>query len=248
MRALIIFIFLFIFGSSVIYADEKPKTNKAKTSEYYGMGLCTKKGYQCIKVKGGESWEKLFPDERERDLVQRINRTDRYLWAGKTLVVPENIKKTTIFDVAPFPRKIKAPHEKIIIVDQERLAWSAYNPDGSLEKWGPLSSGKDFCPDIKRSCRTITGIFYVFVKKGKGCKSNIFPVGEGGSNMPYCMFFYKGYALHGSNEVMGYRDSHGCVRLFTRDAEWLNKKWVDAATKEGALGTKVVIQKLNVKK
>ncbi len=45
--------------------------------------------------------------------------------------------------------------------------------------------------------------------------------------MPYCMHFSGGYALHGSPTVPGYNASHGCVRLFTEDAKWLNQHFVD---------------------
>lgn len=216
----------------------------AEKSEFYGVGLCDKKEFKCVRVAGSQSWERLFPDERERDLIQKINRTDTRLYHGRILAVPTDIKNTTLEDVSPFPLQIKPTNEKLIIVNQNKIAWGAYNTDGRLVKWGPISSGKDYCPDIGRACKTITGIFYVFHKKGKGCESNIFPVGRGGSNMPYCMFFYKGYALHGSNEVYGYRASHGCVRLFTRDAKWLNEHFVDVLTREGDRGTKVVIENL----
>lgn len=112
-------------------------------------------------------------------------------------------------------------------------------------KWGPISSGKDYCSDIGRSCKIKTGIFYVFNKQDKRCKSRVFPVGRGGAKMPYCMFYYKGYALHGSHEVPGYRASHGCVRLFTRDAKWLNQNFVELSTKHNNFkGTKVIVQRL----
>ncbi len=61
------------------------------------------------------------------------------------------------------------------------------------------------------------------------------------------MFFFKGYTLHGSNEVIGYRDSHhGCVRLFKRDAKWLNENFVNVATKDSHLGKKVLVEKLTI--
>lgn len=186
----------------------------------------------------------MFPDERERDLVQRLNRSDTYLYRGRKIVIPEKFAHLTAIDIAPFALKIKAPGEKLIIVNQNLLAWAAYNPEGVLVHWGPISSGKDYCRDIGRSCKTITGIFYVFNKKGAGCESNIFPIGRGGSSMPYCMFFHKGFALHGSKEVVGYRASHGCVRMFTRDAKWLNENFVDVVHHRYDLGTKVVVQKL----
>lgn len=211
------------------------------TSEYYGVGLCNKPGYRCIRMKRGRSWKQQFPDARERDIVQKLNRTDTYLHRGRKIVIPDSFKNLTAADISPFPLKIKAPNRKLIIVNQDLLAIGAYNPDGHLAYWGPISSGKDYCRDIRRSCRTITGVYYVFNKKGYQCRSNIYPVGRGGSHMPYCMFFYKGFALHGSNQVRGYRDSHGCVRLITRDAKWLNEHFMQVIEKKGDMGTKIVV-------
>lgn len=34
-------------------------------------------------------------------------------------------------------------------------------------------------------------------------------------------YFYKGWAIHGSNSVPGYPASHGCVRVTRTDAKWL---------------------------
>ncbi|RLC98900.1 MAG: hypothetical protein DRI77_03980 [Chloroflexi bacterium] len=42
-------------------------------------------------------------------------------------------------------------------------------------------------------------------------------------NVPYVMYFYRGYGLHGTywHSNFGHPMSHGCVNLFTPDAEWL---------------------------
>jgi len=40
-----------------------------------------------------------------------------------------------------------------------------------------------------------------------------------------------GFALHGSYEVPGYNASHGCVRIFVDDAEWLNEDFTDIGTR-----------------
>lgn len=222
--------------------EAKKETKKEAVSPYYGEGLCGKPAFKCITLKSATSWEKLFPDATERDIVKRLNRSDTYLFKGRVLAVPDNFKNLTLFDISPFPLHIQNPGEKIILVDQNRLAWGAYDPEGNLVKWGPISSGKDYCPDVKRECRTATGIFRVFNKKDAKCRSNIYPVGRGGSIMPYCMFFYRGYALHGSNEVYGRRDSHGCVRMFTEDAKWLNENFVEPIKDREDTGTKLVIQ------
>ena len=64
--------------------------------------------------------------------------------------------------------------------------------------------------------------------------------------MPYCMYFHKGVALHGSEDIPGYRASHGCIRMFTRDAKWLNENFVESSNAERNhnLGTKVVVRPL----
>jgi len=209
---------------------------------YYGPGLCASPQYQCVKVEHGQSWDKLFPDETQRDLVQRVNRSYNSLWPGKEIVVAKDLAHATLLNLSPFPQKI-SEHEKQVIVDQDKLAWGAYDAEGQLVKWGPIASGRDKCPDSNNACRTLTGIFRVFSKENIHCKSNIFPIGKGGAKMPYCMYFHKGFALHGSDDIPGYRASHGCVRLFTRDAKWLNEEFVDAINeKTNTIGTKVVIR------
>lgn len=236
MRRIIISIIVFFLGSSIVLAD---------AVQFYSGGLCNHPAYDCLTITNVNSWQKLFPDPIQRDLVQRINRTNRDLRYNIKIAIPRNLASLTIFDVAPLPLQIPKSSGKILIVDQEKLAWAAYDRNGAMVRWGPIASGKDYCPDVKRSCKTITGIYYIFNKKDKKCESNIFPVGEGGAKMPYCMFFYKGFALHGSDEVFGYRDSHGCVRLFTEDAKWLNEQFVELSTAENNFkGTKVIIQRL----
>ena len=210
---------------------------------YYGPGLCASSQYECIKVGQGQSWEKLFPDEQQRDLVQRVNRTYNYLWLGKEIVVPRDLAHATLLGLAPFPLTIKPESEKQIIVDQDKLAWGAYDQSGHLVKWGPIASGIDKCPDSSHSCRTLTGIFRVFSKENVKCISDIFPIGKGGAKMPYCMYFHKGFALHGSNDIPGYRASHGCVRMFTQDAKWLNEEFVDVSRESNHYnGTIVVVR------
>lgn len=124
---------------------------------------------------------------------------------------------------APFPQRISSGN--LIKVDLRKLAWAAYDSQGYLVRWGPASGGKKYCPDIRRSCRTVTGTYTIYRKQGPGCRSSRFPVGRGGAPMPYCMHFHGGYAMHGGN-VPGYNASHGCVRLHYEDAQWLNQNFV----------------------
>jgi lipoprotein-anchoring transpeptidase ErfK/SrfK len=92
----------------------------------------------------------------------------------------------------------------------------------------------------------MSGIFRVFSKENERCKSDVYPIGKGGAKMPYCMYFHKGFALHGAEDIPGYRASHGCVRMFIRDAKWLNEQFTDISNEANQyIGTKVVVRPLN---
>ncbi|MBA2652617.1 MAG: L,D-transpeptidase, partial [Tatlockia sp.] len=77
----------------------------------YGETLCNSSDYSCIKVKKGESWTSLFPNDETRDIIRRINRMNIRLHEGMTIAVPKNIDRLTIYDVSPFPRYIESKGE-----------------------------------------------------------------------------------------------------------------------------------------
>lgn len=120
------------------------------------------------------------------------------------------------------------PSHNLIDIDLTKLTWDAYDNHHELIRSGKISGGKAFCEDINKNCETVTGIFTIYRMGTENCKSSIFPVGQGGAPMPYCMFFHEGYAIHGSNNVPDYNASHGCVRMPPEDAKWLNKEFVVA--------------------
>lgn len=188
--------------------------------------------------------EKLFPNPEELDILRRVNRMNIPLRAGMVLAVPKNIDRLTIYDVSPFPRYVNPTGGKTIYVNQKELAWGAYDEKGELVWWGPISSGTDRCQEAG-SCLTPTGDFRMVRKQDIDCISTVFPRRgdgmDGGAEMPYCMHFFQGYALHGSKTVPGYRDSHGCVRLFIEDARWLNEDFIDVPGEGVAKGTRVII-------
>jgi L,D-transpeptidase catalytic domain len=210
----------------------------------FGESLCSAPDYFCIKVKSSDSWENLFPNIEERDIIRRINRMNITLRQGMIIAVPKNIDRLTIYDVSPFPRYIESEGEKTIYVSQKQLAWGAYDEHGELLWWGPLSSGSGHCKGIDGTCTTPSGSFRVIRKQDIDCVSTAFPMrsdGEsGGAQMPYCMHFFRGFALHGSDTVPGYRASHGCVRLFIEDARWLNEEFINVPG-NGEKGTRVVV-------
>jgi hypothetical protein len=206
--------------------------------------LCKLPDYFCLTVKKEESWDSLFPNAEEQDIVRRVNRMNIRLRPGLVIAVPKNIERLTIYDVSPFPRYIEGDGEKTIYVSQKQLAWGAYDETGELLWWGPLSSGSGGCKGVEGNCKTPAGSFRIIRKQDIDCISTTFPMrgdgNNGGAEMPYCMHFLRGYALHGSYEVPGYRASHGCVRMFIEDARWLNEEFVNVPG-EGEKGTRVIV-------
>lgn len=113
--------------------------------------------------------------------------------------------------------------------------YTAINSNGHVVKQGRASGGRGYCPDIRRSCRTPSGVYRVTHKGGPGCRSSRYPVGRGGAPMPYCMFFSRYYAVHGSYDVPNYNASHGCIRVHPGDASWLHRNFM-------RVGTRVVVK------
>lgn len=216
---------------SISYASLAEDETQDSPKQYYGADLCQHQGFKCVKVSSRSRWDKMFPNLRERELVKRLNRTNMPLYMRKWIVVPTNLQQITHMDIAPFSLHTDTGGHKLIVIDLSLHAFGAYEADGKLAHWGPISGGKDYCKDIKGPCKTITGDFKITRKDTAECTSGAFPVDtEGGAPMPYCMHFYKGYALHAST-LPGYHGSHGCVRLFYDDAKWLNQHFTRVGTR-----------------
>lgn len=130
-----------------------------------------------------------------------------------------------------FPKAIPATGKKQFYFDPKASAWAAYDPEGQRVLTGSASGGKDFCNDIQKSCRTVTGTFKVYNKKGPECVSGEYPIQtDGGAKMPYCMYFYRGFTIHAAFEVPPHNSSHGCIRVLPSAAKWLNEEFIDLGT------------------
>lgn len=133
---------------------------------------------------------------------------------------------------AHFPLKIAGMGRKHFIFDPKVYAWAAYDEEGNRLMTGGASGGKDRCdenPD--QSCRTVTGIFHIYNKKGLECRSGEYPVEtEGGAKMPYCMYFFRGFTIHAAYAVPFENSSHGCIRVFPSAAKWLNEVFFSKGT------------------
>ena len=75
---------------------------------------------------------------------------------------------------------------------------------------------------------TVTGQYHIYVKYRYTDMSG---PGYYLPNVPYTMYFYEGYALHGTywHSNFGHPMSHGCVNLSIPDAGWLYN-WASVGT------------------
>ena len=75
---------------------------------------------------------------------------------------------------------------------------------------------------------TVTGQYYIYVKYEY---ADMAGPGYYLPDVPYVMYFYRGYGLHGTywHNNFGTPMSHGCVNFSIPDAEWLFY-WADVGT------------------
>ena len=67
---------------------------------------------------------------------------------------------------------------------------------------------------------TVTGRFHIYVKY---LYTDMAGVGYYLPNVPYTMYFYKGYGIHGTywHHNFGHPMSHGCINMYPPDAQWM---------------------------
>ncbi len=222
---------LLAMTNQVVLAEEEENNEMyGPNAKYYGAQLCAYSEFKCVAVHHGDTWEKLFPNEKQREMVMRLNRTNTSLGYRRWIVVPTNLDQINYIDLSPFPDQVDTKGEKLVVVNLGLHAFAAYDKEGHLVYWGPVSGGKGWCPDIRRQCNTAVGRFRIIQKEGPKCVSPTFPIEtHGGAPMPYCMHYYRGFALHGST-LPGFHASHGCVRLFKDDAQWMNQHFIEIGT------------------
>ena len=75
---------------------------------------------------------------------------------------------------------------------------------------------------------TVTGRYYIYIKL-----LSTLMEGDGYylPNVPYTMYFYRGYGIHGTywHNNFGHPMSHGCVNMYTPDAKWMFN-WASVGT------------------
>jgi lipoprotein-anchoring transpeptidase ErfK/SrfK len=112
--------------------------------------------------------------------------------------------------------------DKLITVDLKSQTLTAWK-DGMIQYRTPVSTGMYLTP-------TVRGSFKIYLKylkqdmRGPSPYKNIYPSGSYWiKNVPWVMYFYQGYAIHGAywHNNFGRVASHGCVNVPLLSAEWL---------------------------
>ncbi len=124
------------------------------------------------------------------------------IWVGQRLRISGSV-------AAPAPAPSGA---KWIDVDLSSQRLTAYQ--GNTPVFTTLISG-----GLPRT-PTVVGRFKIYAKYAS---TRMTGPGYDLPNVPYTMYFYKGYAIHGTywHNNFGRPMSHGCVNMRTQDAAWL---------------------------
>lgn len=99
-----------------------------------------------------------------------------------------------------------------IDIDLSTQLLDAY-ADNALVRTFVISTGTRYNPTITGQFRIYTQ-FITTTMEGPGYQVE---------NVPYAMYFYQGYSIHGApwNNNFGTPASHGCIQLPEEDAAWL---------------------------
>jgi lipoprotein-anchoring transpeptidase ErfK/SrfK len=143
-------------------------------------------------------------------------RWNSWVYIGQRLVIPGG-------SAAPpaVPARQNADDERWIDVDLTAQQLTAY--EGSRPVYSALvSTGLPQTP-------TVVGQFRIWVKF---VHDDMEGPGYYLPDVPYVMYFYRGYGLHGTywHNNFGTPMSHGCVNLSNENAEWLFN-WASVGTK-----------------
>lgn len=132
---------------------------------------------------------------------------------------PTKTKKPPVNQKSRFPTDISA-NQRWIDLDLSKQRVYAYEGNKIVRKF-VVSTGTWRTP-------TVTGTYRIYVKYRYAHMSG---PGYYLPNVPYTMYFYKGYGIHGTywHNNFGTPMSHGCVNMRTDEAGWLFN-WASVGT------------------
>lgn len=152
------------------------------------------------------------------------------IFVGQQLIIPVGaaaIEAAQAAVSAPVVTKnpVAGQTGKYFLVDLSEQRVYAFEGE-TLVRWTTVSTGRWPTP-------TVTGTFRIYAKY---VSTRMRGPGYDLPNVPYTMYFYKGYGLHGTywHNNFGTPMSHGCVNMPTPEAEW--------AFNWAPMGTTVIVQ------
>ncbi len=167
-----------------------------------------------IGYKYGVNWAELA-------MINTLPNPDR-LSIGQRLIIPITHTGHRISGYLPAELDVELyPFvRKEIVVQLEKQIATAYE-NGRVIKSVTVSTGLPGTP-------TVSGEFSIYVKRPSQTMSG---PGYYLPDVPYVMYFYQSYGLHGTywHDNFGEPMSHGCVNLRTPDAEWFYN-WAEIGT------------------
>ncbi|SFI07672.1 L,D-transpeptidase [Halpernia frigidisoli] len=172
--------------------------------------------------------------ENERYTILALNRLDaKNSWRADTLIIPNKISDNFL-DYSPFPVQIALLKDvkKFVYFSYPIQAFAVYE-NGELKKWGPTSMGK-------KAAKTATGLHFANWKS-KIATSTV----DSDWKLPFNVNIANqlGIGWH-EYDLPGYPASHSCLRLLSKDAEWMYSfadQWILSEGKLKANGTPVIV-------
>ena len=147
------------------------------------------------------------------------------IYAGQRLTIPYGTGGATVAPAVVAPAAVSAPAPTVsigkqIVVDLSEQRVYAYENSLLLRSF-VVSTGLPRTP-------TVQGDYRVYVKYSA---TRMRGPGYDLPNVPWTMYFYQGYGIHGTywHGNFGQPMSHGCVNMRTPEAEWLYN-WAPVGT------------------
>ena len=184
---------LLILGLAAVAAGQKLTKAEMLTAERRLVAL----GYWLNKADG-------IADASTRHAVTAFQKVEGRKRTGK---LSRADFEALLSAAKPVPSDM--PNKRHIEVDITKQVLFLFDDAGEIEKIVPVSTGNEerYFQDGKwQVAKTVKGDFKV-LRKINGVRRA--PLG----NLYYPLYFYEGWAIHGSNSVPAQPASHGCVRV-----------------------------------
>jgi len=148
--------------------------------------------------------------------LERINGLDRKYFGNYWLLVPPDSVSASNYCPLLIWRWDLITLDRLILINRAQNLLGVYQ-QGALIYWAPITRGR-------KLSYTLPGKFNI-IAKSRMMRSRKY----GNVPMPYSLQVFGNICIH-QGPMVGRPASHGCIRLFRRDAIWLYN-WTQLGTK-----------------